>query len=221
MHHSLNPAQPGFTPLWGVSQWGIATGTQRAHIFFHNVGLPFRYHSCFEENRMEAYGSVGCTPCIFLFLGKFYPHFLSNFDLVLSLQLPNGLGRRRSSHASSETVLLNTHPLNPEANCTNVSEETLFNWRPRSTCRHPARHKESLERDEPSKAPLAKPSPSPDDAGPILRCPMGLPITAGYDTVKEQTGVCSDASSTAMECLRPWATREAPYTMYIEGKQTK
>uniref|UniRef100_A0A674BYQ5 Nfe2 like bZIP transcription factor 2a n=2 Tax=Salmo trutta TaxID=8032 RepID=A0A674BYQ5_SALTR len=32
---------------------------------------------------------------------------------------------------------------------------------------------------------------------------MGLPITDGYDTAWNQTKVCSDASSTEMQCLRP------------------
>ena len=32
---------------------------------------------------------------------------------------------------------------------------------------------------------------------------MGLPITAGCDTARDQTRVCSDTSSTEMQCLRP------------------
>jgi hypothetical protein len=39
--------------------------------------------------------------------------------------------------------------------------------------------------------------------GPNVRCPMGLPITAGCDTAWNQTRVCSDASSTEMQCLGP------------------
>jgi hypothetical protein len=69
--------------------------------------------------------------------------------------------------------------LNPEASFTNVLEETQFNWRTGSARRHPARHKEWLEHDEPSKAPPAKLSPHLDDAGPIVHRPMGLPATAG------------------------------------------
>ena len=33
--------------------------------------------------------------------------------------------------------------------------------------------------------------------------PMGLPITAGYDTAWNQTRDCSDAASTEMHCRRP------------------
>uniref|UniRef100_A0A4W5KNJ0 Uncharacterized protein n=1 Tax=Hucho hucho TaxID=62062 RepID=A0A4W5KNJ0_9TELE len=33
----------------------------------------------------------------------------------------------------------------------------------------------------------AKPSPNPDDAGPIVRRPMGLPLTAGCDTAQDRT----------------------------------
>ena len=92
-----------------------------------------------------------------------------------------------------QTALLNTRQLNPKASRTNVSEDTPFNWRPRSACRRPTRHKESLERDELSKALPAKPSPNLDDAEPIVRCPMGLPVTAGCDTAWDRTQVCSDA----------------------------
>ena len=42
--------------------------------------------------------------------------------------------------------------------------------------------------------------PNPDDAGPIVP----RPITAGFDTALESNqGVCSDALSTEMQCLRP------------------
>ena len=102
-----------------------------------------------------------------------------------------------------QPALLNARSLNPKACRTNVSEETLFNWRPKSACRRPAHHKESLERDEPNKALPAKPSPNPDVAGRIVRRPMGLPVTAGYDTARDRPRVSKDASSTAMQCLRP------------------
>ena len=45
--------------------------------------------------------------------------------------------------------------------------------------------------------------PNPDDAGPIVRCPMELPITAGCDTAWIRTRYYSDASCTEMQCLRP------------------
>jgi glutamate/tyrosine decarboxylase-like PLP-dependent enzyme len=32
--------------------------------------------------------------------------------------------------------------------------------------------------------------------------PMGLPIMAGCDSARDQTRVCSDVSSTVMQCLR-------------------
>ena len=51
------------------------------------------------------------------------------------------------------------------------------------------------------KAPAAKPSPNSDNAGPIVHRPMGLPITASCDTAWNRTRVCSDASSTAIQCL--------------------
>ena len=50
---------------------------------------------------------------------------------------------------------------------------------------------------------LLRPNPNPDDTGPIVRRPMGLPITAGCDTAWKRTRICSDASSTEMQRLRP------------------
>ena len=46
------------------------------------------------------------------------------------------------------------------------------------------------------------PRPNPDDAGPIVRRPMGLPITAGYDAAWIRTTDCSDTSCTEKQCLR-------------------
>ena len=49
---------------------------------------------------------------------------------------------------------------------------------------------ESLVHDETRTSLLAKPSPNSDDAGAIVRRPIGLPVTAGcdsaYDTVLVQ-----------------------------------
>ena len=49
----------------------------------------------------------------------------------------------------------------------------------------------------------AKPSPNPDDAGPIVRRPMGLPVAAGCDRAWTRTRISSGTASTAMQCLRP------------------
>ena len=43
----------------------------------------------------------------------------------------------------------------------------------------------------------------PNDNGAIVRRPIGLPITAGFDAARDQTRVCSDTSSTEMQCTRP------------------
>ena len=86
----------------------------------------------------------------FLSLSLYFTPF---FDLVSSLQLPNGFGRGEGRepcvlrNMTRQTALLNTHPLNLEASCTNVSEEPLSNLQPKSAFRHPARHMESLERE--------------------------------------------------------------------------
>ena len=43
----------------------------------------------------------------------------------------------------------------------------------------------------------------PGQRRPIARSPMGLPIMAGCDSAWNRTRVCSDASSTELQCLRP------------------
>jgi hypothetical protein len=46
------------------------------------------------------------------------------------------------------------------------------------------------------------PRPDPNNAGPIVRRPMGLSITADCETAWNQTRVYSDSFSTEMQCLR-------------------
>uniref|UniRef100_A0A4W5L035 Uncharacterized protein n=1 Tax=Hucho hucho TaxID=62062 RepID=A0A4W5L035_9TELE len=85
--------------------------------------------------------------------------------------------------------------LNPETSRNNVSEETLSSWRPKSVCRRPARHKESLEHDETRKSRPTKPSPNPDGAGPIVHCLMGLQVMADCDTAWDQTRATFNGSN--------------------------
>ena len=49
----------------------------------------------------------------------------------------------------------------------------------------------------------AYPWPNTNDTGPIVPHPKGHPITAGCDTAWDRTRVCSDTSSTEMQCLKP------------------
>ena len=157
-----------------------------------------------------------------------FPHFccccilfLPDFDLVSTLQqtLEAKVESCALRNMNRQTALLKTRSLNPKASRTNVSEETPFSWRPQSVCRRLARHKESLELYEPSKAPRAKPSPNQDYAGPIVCRPMGLPITSGCDTTRDRIRVCSDASSTAMQCLRPLRHSGGPFPQFFNGIQ--
>ena len=46
-------------------------------------------------------------------------------------------------------------------------------------------------------------NPSQTGTTPIVRRLMGLLVAAGCDTARDQTRICSDASSTAKQCLRP------------------
>ena len=54
--------------------------------------------------------------------------------------------------------------------------------------------------------------PNPNAAGPIVHRPMGLLNTAGCDTAWNRTRVCSDTSSTEMQCIRP--LRDLVYQNY-------
>jgi hypothetical protein len=67
----------------------------------------------------------------------------------------------------------------------------------------PAHHKEALECNVTRKSLPANLSPNLDDTGPIVRRLMGLPVMAASDTAWDRTRVCSDASITAMQGLRP------------------
>ena len=58
----------------------------------------------------------------------------------------------------------------------------------------------------------SKPSINPDNAGQ-----MGLPITAGCDTARDLTRVCSDASSTERQSLRPLRHSGEMNEKWIEG----
>ena len=49
----------------------------------------------------------------------------------------------------------------------------------------------------------AYPGQTPDDTGRIVHHTMGLAIMAGCDTAWKRTSVCSDASSTEIQSLRP------------------
>jgi hypothetical protein len=86
--------------------------------------------------------------------------------------------------------------LNPDVSHTNVSEETQLVIVSECMLRHNGTRTSQT----------AKPFPNPDDAGPIVHRLMGIPVDC--DTAQDQTQVCRDTSSTAMQdtivqCLRP------------------
>jgi hypothetical protein len=74
-----------------------------------------------------------------------------------------------------------------------------------------------LERNELSKAPLAKPSPNPVDAEPIVCQPKGLLVMAICDTAWDRTQVCSDASSTATECITKTQLNNEVTSIYLSN----
>jgi hypothetical protein len=129
-----------------------------------------------------------------LFLPKFhqilwYP--IGSYSLVSSLKLlmRSRAGSPPKHNPTKPHCFLTQCPLNPEASRTNVSEETQYTWRPCQRALRPARHRtqESLVRDGTRTSLPAKPSPNPDDAGPIVRRPMGLPVTVGCDRAWPRT----------------------------------
>jgi hypothetical protein len=91
--------------------------------------------------------------------------------------------------------------------CSTQGEGNNGHW-PQKEYICPAHHKESLERDEPSKAPPVKPSPNSDNARPIVCRPMGLPVTAGNDTAWDRTQGCSHSATLQCSALDRCATRE-------------
>ena len=83
----------------------------------------------------------------------FYPFSLPNFNLVSLLQLPNRLGRRWLKscvprNMTRQTALLNTRPLNQSHQCVGGNTVHLT-----TEVSLQARYKQSIERDEQSKAP--------------------------------------------------------------------
>ena len=57
----------------------------------------------------------------------------------------------------------------------------------------------------------------PGDAGPIVRLPMGLPITAGCDTAWIRTRDCSDASCTEMQINVYLSRAEYNWNTYLQA----
>ena len=106
--------------------------------------------------------------------------------LVSSLQLPYGEGRE-------PCVPQNTTPTKPHCFLTPRSQPhqcvggNTVQLATVSVCTAPGPPQESLVCDGTRTSLPAKPSPNLDDAGPILRCPMGLPVAAGCDRAWTRT----------------------------------
>ena len=99
--------------------------------------------------------------------------------------------------------------LNPEASRTNVSEETLSNWRPcQCACPWPATGVTSgkLDKDAPAGQTLPKTLMTLGQLGP--------PVTPRGNTPRDQIPFCWDASSTAMQFLRPLCHSGGAVTFY-------
>ena len=133
-----------------------------------------------------------------LFLKIFFSLNFMITNLSHRCNSPTGSGEMKVGscvlrNMTRQTAVLNSRSLNPEASRTNVSEETAFNWPPKSAFRHPAHHKKLLEHDEPNKVPRAKPSPNPDDAEPIVWDSRSRPVMT-------QPGIKPQAVVTPQHC---------------------
>jgi hypothetical protein len=130
---------------------------------------------------------------------------IGSYSLVPSLQLTYGIG---GGHASSETPPCQAALLaQPRSQTYQYVGGNTVQLATESACRRLARHKESLECDEIRKSWPAKPSPNPDNGGPIVCCLMRLPVSAGCKTAWKRTRVCTDASIvllTTAPLRRPW-----------------
>ena len=91
-------------------------------------------------------------------------------------------------------------PTDSEPSCTNLSEETLTTWRHcQCACAWPAKRAARARWDKEISG-LPNPLLTRTTLG---QCLMGLPVTASCDTAWARTQVCSGASGTVMQCLRP------------------
>ena len=139
-----------------------------------------------------------------IYLFTFYPLFLPQFRsiqlfLVVTIlshhyNSRTGSGETKvESHASYETqpnqaaLLLNTARIQPGCQphqCVGGNTVPLATW---SACTAPGPPQESLVRDETRISLPAKPSLTPDDARPIVRRPVDLPVAAGCDRAWART----------------------------------
>ena len=85
----------------------------------------------------------------------------------------------------------------------------------------PGLPQESLERDGTRTSLPAKPSTNLNDAGPIVRRPMGLPVPAGCDRAWTWTRISSGTASTAMQSLRPLLPSVADYLTTVTVPKLK
>jgi hypothetical protein len=138
---------------------------------------------------------------------SWYP--TGSYSLVPSLQLPYGLGRgegREPCGLRNTTRPSRTAPLHNACLTQNQPHQCVggntVHMATVSACIAPGPPQESLVHNKTRTSLPAKPSPNPDDAGPIVRRPMSLHVVAGCDRAWTRT-ISSGTASTAMQYLRP------------------
>jgi hypothetical protein len=134
--------------------------------------------------------------CCYIFTPFFSPiswyPIGSSYSLVSSLELLYGLRRGdcwepcvlRNTTQTSRTMTQCPSNPKPAAPMYRRKDRTPGD---RVSVHCPGPPQESLVHDETRISLLAKPSPNPDDAGPIVRLPMGLLVTAGCGRAWTQT----------------------------------
>jgi hypothetical protein len=126
----------------------------------------------------------------------FLPLFCPNWQLQ-SCHIAATPLRTRESRRSRAVCPPKHNPTRPHCFLTQCPLNPLM-----SACTAASPPQESLVRNGTRTSLPAKPSPNPNDAGPIVCHPIGLPVAAGCDRAWTQTQN-SDTASTAMQCLRP------------------
>jgi hypothetical protein len=140
-----------------------------------------------------------------IFPRQFHGIQLVSNSLVSSLQLLYGevrAGRPPKHNPTKLHCVLTQCPPNPEASCTNVSEEILYTWRPCQSALRPARHRSCWCPMGQGHPCLPNPPLTQITLGQLCATPcVSRPWPPATEPGLEPT-ISSGTASTAMQCLR-------------------
>jgi hypothetical protein len=136
-------------------------------------------------------------------LKSFYPFFFPISWYLIAATPVQTRERRRSRATRPPNTTGPSHTASWHNACLSWKPATLMCQRKYCTpadcvsVHAPGPPQESLEHNGTRTSLPAKPSPNPDDTGPIMHRPMGLLLAAGCDRAWTQTRI---SSGTASEC---------------------